>query len=59
MAEKIIDKVHGKYGVYEIVKKTGIISDDYYVKKNGDYWKSASNPKDAYEKIKKEDPGVS
>ncbi len=59
MAEKVIDRIHGKYAVYEIVKKTGMFSDDYHIRKNGDFWKSASNPKDAYEKIKREDPGVS
>ena len=58
MAE-VIDKVHGKYGVYEIIKKTGWFSDEYYINKNGEYWRSASNPKDAIEKIRKFDPKAS
>ncbi len=58
MAEETIDKLYGKYGVYEIVKERKAFSTDYYIYKNGKYWKSAIDPKHAYEKIKEYDPEV-
>ncbi len=51
-----IDKLYGKYGVYEIKRKSGIFSDSYYIYKDGKSWKSANSPAGARRIIKKYDP---
>ena len=60
MSEKTIEKLRGKYGVYEIKKKINVVfSDSYKIYKNGDLWKTASSIQAAYDKIKSYDSGVS
>ncbi len=48
---KLIATLAGKYGIYEIRVNYGSFSDDYYIYKNGEFWKSASSPERAIELI--------
>lgn len=33
--EKVVKTVYGNYSIYEIVKKSGLFSTEFYIKKDG------------------------
>ena len=49
---KLIATYAGKYGHYEIRRKSSFWGVDYYIYKNMDHWKTASTPQKAVEIIK-------
>jgi len=56
MDYELIAAYAGRYGHYEIRRKSGLWSDDYYIYKDMKHWKNASNPQNAVDIIKKYDP---
>lgn len=53
MSETVIEVVYGKYSKYEIVKKSGMLSTDIVLRKDGKFVSSYSSIQDAVDAAKK------
>ena len=55
---KLIATFSGKYGIYEVRVNYGIFSNEYYIYRNMEFWKSASSPEGATRLILDYDPSA-
>ena len=49
MSETVVEVIYGKYAKYEVIKKSGLLSTDIVLRKNGDYEGSYSSVQAAVE----------